>query len=361
MSDRSLFSPHDLGAISLKNRVVMAPMTRSRAAGNVPNELMARYYAQRSEAGLIVTEGTSPAADGLGYARIPGLFTDAHVEGWRKVTSAVHAEGARIFVQLMHTGRVGHPDNLPAGARLLAPSAVAWESKMYVDGKGELPVPTAEAMSEADVVRAVEQFARSAELAVDAGFDGVELHGANGYLIDQFLNTASNRRADDWGGSIANRIRFAVEVAKRVASRVGPERLGIRVSPYGAFNGMRSEDEHVEEVHESLARAMSNLGIAYVHVVDHAALGAPEVKPSVKRKIREAFRGTLILSGGYDAKRAGAELAEARGDLVAFGRPFIANPRLVTRLREGKALVAPDFATFYTPGEKGYTDYALDP
>jgi N-ethylmaleimide reductase len=360
MSETLLFSPYALGPIMLKNRVVMSPMTRSRAIGNVPNDLMARYYAQRAEAGLIVTEGTSPAPEGLGYPRIPGLFDDAQVAGWRQVTDAVHREGGRIFVQLMHTGRVGHPDNLPAGSHLLAPSAIAWTGKMYVDGKGEQPVPVAVAMTERDIDRAIEQYARSAKLAIDAGFDGVELHGANGYLIEQFLNTGANQRTDEWGGSVENRVRFAAAVARRVASEIGGERVGIRVSPYGAFNSMTSEDDRVEDVHEHLAGLLSTTGLVYMHVVDHRSLGGPEVKTSVKRKIRQAFRGTVILSGGYDRDRANADLIEGHGDLVAFGRPFIANPRLVTRLREGLALAQPDFATFYTPGEKGYTDYPAD-
>jgi N-ethylmaleimide reductase len=360
MTVPTLFSSYSLGPITLKNRAVMAPMTRSRAIGNVPNALMARYYAQRAEAGLIVTEGTSPAVDGLGYARIPGLFSDAQVEGWRLVTDAVHREGGRIFVQLMHTGRVTHPGNLPSGGRVLAPSAVAYAGKMYVDGQGELPLPVPEAMSAADIERAIEGFAQAGERAIRAGFDGVELHGANGYLINQFLDRGANQRTDEWGGSLENRIRFPLAVAERVAARIGAERLGIRVSPYGAFNGMVSDDPATEELHESLARGLSQLGLAYIHIVDHQSLGAPEVKPSVKRKIREAFRGTVILSGGYDLARANADLAEGRGDLVAFGRPFLANPRLLSRLRNGSSLVAPDFATFYTPGEKGYADYAVE-
>jgi N-ethylmaleimide reductase len=361
MTEPTLFSPFTLGRLTLKNRAVMAPMTRSRALGNVPSELMARYYAQRAEAGLIVTEGTSPAPDGLGYARIPGLFADDHVAGWRLVTDAVHREGGRIFVQLMHTGRVGHPANLPNGGRVLGPSAVPYDGKMYVDGQGEQPVPPPEAMSAGDIERAIESFAHAGELALRAGFDGVELHGANGYLINQFLDSGANQRTDEWGGSVENRIRFALAVAERVAARIGAAQHGMRVSPYGVFNGMISDDVAVEEVHESLARGLSRLGLAYIHVVDHHTLGAPEVKPSVKRRIREAFGGSLVLSGGYDLGRANADLAEGRGDLVAFGRPFLANPRLVTRLRTGSLLAAPDFATFYTPGEKGYTDYPVEP
>jgi N-ethylmaleimide reductase len=359
MSTDPLFSPYQLGRIELRNRVVMAPMTRNRSLGNVPGDLVATYYAQRAEAGLIVTEGTSPTADGLGYARIPGLFDAEQVRGWKAVTGAVHAAGGRVFVQLMHTGRASHAANLPAGARVLGPSAVALGGEIYVDGQGQVAATLPEAMSEADIEHTLEGYARSAELAIEAGFDGVELHAANGYLIDQFLNTASNQRTDAWGGSVANRIRFATEVARRAVGRIGGDRVGVRVSPYGAFNGMTTDPEH-EEVFAALAGELSGLGLVYLHVVDHSSMGAPEVKPSIKRKLREAFRGTLILSGGYDRGRAEADLQEKRADLIAFGRPFIANPRLVSRLRDGKELAAPDFATFYTPGEKGYSDYPVE-
>ena len=211
----TLFSPWQLGRITLKNRIVMAPMTRNRSPGNVPGELVARYYAQRAEAGLIVTEGVSPNADGLGYARIPGLFNAEQVKGWRAVTDAVHAAGGRIFVQLMHTGRASAAANLPPGARVLAPSAVALSQPIFVDGAGQQPATVPTAMTEEDVERTLEAYAQSAALAVEAGFDGVELHGANGYLIDQFLNTASNHRTDRWGGSVENRARFALEAARR--------------------------------------------------------------------------------------------------------------------------------------------------
>jgi N-ethylmaleimide reductase len=357
----SLFAPYTLGRISLSNRIVMSPMTRSRAPGNVPNELMATYYAQRAEAGLIVAEGTSPSPDGLGYTRIPGLFNAAHVAGWKKTTEAVHAAGSRIFVQLMHTGRIGHPDNLPSGARVVGPSAVEWDSKIYVDEKGQLPVPTAHALTVEEIERTIEDYARSAELAMDAGFDGVELHGANGYLIEQFFNTAANHRTDEWGGSVGNRLRFALEIAKRAAARIGGDRLGIRVSPYSNGGGLRSDDENVDELHETLAGELKKLGFAYVHLVDHSSMGMPSVPATLKAKIREAFGGTIILAGGYDRARAEADLAAGHGDLIGFARPFIANPRLPTHLRDGLPLVAPDFATFFSSGEKGYTDYALTP
>jgi len=351
-----LHTPIALGDVELKNRVVMAPMTRNRALGNVPNELMATYYGQRSEAGLIVTEGTAPAPEGLGYARIPGLFDGEHVRGWRGVTEAVHARGGRIFVQLMHTGRIGHPLNLPAGARLLAPSAIAAKGEMYTDPQGPQPYPVPTAMREADIAATIEGFARSAGLAREAGFDGVELHGANGYLIDQFLNRASNQRDDGWGGTVENRARFALEVARRVSERIGAGRVGIRLSPHGVFNTMVPDPE-LDAVYLHLARGLQELGLAYVHLVD---FGGKVVPADLQAGIRSAFRGRLILSGEYDAARAEADVAAGRGDLIAFGRPFIANPRLVTRLRAGLPLAAGDPATFYTPGERGYTDYPLE-
>jgi N-ethylmaleimide reductase len=351
-----LFSSYKLGKLELANRTVMSPMTRSRAIGNVPNDLMATYYAQRAEAGLIVTEGTSPSPNGLGYARIPGLFDAAQVEGWKKVTSAVHAAGSKIFVQLMHTGRVTHPKNLPAGARTLAPSAVLLDGHMYTDEDGPQPHPTPEAMTDAEVESTIGEFVLSAKLAIEAGFDGVELHGANGYLIEQFLNTASNQRTDRWGGSVENRARFAIEVARRAAAAIGADRVGIRLSPYGVFNGM-TPDAETDALYTHVAAELGKVGLAYIHLVDHASMGAPAVPPSIKEAIRKSFGGTILLSGGYDAKRAEADLVEGKGELVAFGRPFLANPKLVTKLRSGAELAAPDASTFYTPGEKGYTDY----
>ena len=360
MPNELLFSPLKFGRIELKNRVVMSPMTRSRSIGSIPGDIVAKYYGQRAEAGLIITEGTSPSPNGLGYPRIPGLFNAEQVAGWKKTTSAVHAAGGHIFVQLMHTGRVTHPENLPPGGKVLAPSAVPGPDPMWVDSKMAFePTPTPAAMTAQEIEAALEEYAKSAELAVEAGFDGVELHGANGYLIEQFLNTASNLRTDEWGGAIENRIRFAVEVSKRVAKRIGSDRLGIRLSPFGVFGGMHSEAT-TEDTFEKLVKALSELKLLYVHTVDHAAMGAPEVPPSIKQKIRAAFKGLVILSGGYDKARAEKDLQEKKGELVAFGRPFIGNPKLVTKLRENKALRDPDMNTFYTPGEKGYTDYPAE-
>ncbi len=352
----TLFTPATLGKLQLKNRIVMAPLTRSRAIGNVPNELMEKYYRLRADAGLIITEGTSPSADGLGYARIPGVFSDAQVQGWKRVTDGVHQAGGKIFVQLMHTGRVSHSANMPAGAKILAPSALAAPGEMWTDSNGQQPQPVPAAMSEADIAQAIAEYAAAAKRAVEAGFDGIELHGANGYLIDQFLNTASNQRTDKWGGSIENRIRFAVEVAKASAAAVGAERIGMRISPYGAFNGTAADAE-MDALYERLIAELNSIGLVYIHIVDHSSMGAPEVSPTLKAKIRANFKGKYILSGGYDAARANADLDADRGDLVAFGRPFISNPDLVQKLQSGTALTAPDFNTFYTSGEKGYTDY----
>ncbi len=353
---QKLFTPVSLGELQLKNRVVMAPMTRSRATGNVPNELMAKYYGMRADAGLIVTEGTSPSPNGLGYARIPGLFNDEQVRGWKRVTDAVHVNGGKIFVQIMHTGRVSHPANMPAGSRIVAPSALALAGDMWTDSDGMQPYPVPEEMGESDIAAAIAEYANAARLAIEAGFDGVELHGANGYLIDQFFNTATNKRTDRWGGSVENRIRFAAEVAKATVAAIGAERIGMRVSPYGVFNGTVADAE-MDAMYLRLVDELNRLGLVYIHIVDHSSMGAPEVSPMLKAGIRSAFKGRYILSGGYDAARANADLDAGRGDLVAFGRPFISNPDLVQKLQSGAALTPPDSDTFYTPGEKGYTDY----
>jgi len=352
----TLFTPVTLGKLQLKNRIVMSPMTRSRAIGNVPNALMEKYYSDRADAGLIITEGTSPSPNGLGYARIPGMFSDEQVKGWKRVNDAVHAKGGRIFIQLMHTGRVSHPANMAADARILAPSAIAAPGEMWTDSSGMQSHPSPTAMGEADIRATIAEYAYASKRAIEAGFDGVELHGANGYMIDQFLNTATNQRTDQWGGNIENRIRFAVEVAKATATAIGADRVGMRISPYGAFNGA-VPDPKMDAMYLRLIEELNNIGLLYIHVVDHSSMGAPEVSPELKQQIRANFKGKYILSGGYDATRANADLEAQRGDLVAFGRPFIANPDLVQKLQDGTALAAPDPATFYTPGEKGYTDY----
>jgi len=334
----------------------MAPLTRSRATGNIPNDLMAQYYAQHASAGLIITEGTSPSPNGLGYARIPGIYSAEQIAAWKRVTAAVHPLGARIFVQLMHCGRVAHPLNLPAGARILAPSAVAAVGEMYTDAKGMQPNATPVAMTEADIKSTVEEYAQAAKNAVDAGFDGVELHGANGYLLEQFFRPTSNRRTDRYGGAIENRARFVLEVTRAVIGAIGKDKVGIRLSPFGAFNDMPAYPTS-EADYTYLAGEVNAIGLVYVHLVDHSSMGAPPVPESIKATFRSVFKRTLILSGGYDAVRAESDLEAGRCDLVAFGRPFLANPDLVTRWKTGAALNVPDMSTFYTPGAKGYTDY----
>lgn len=352
-----LFEPFSAGSLQLNNRAVMAPMTRNRAVeANTPNALMAEYYGQRAAAGLIITEGTSPSPNGLGYPRIPGMFNDAQVRGWKAVTDAVHAKGGKIFVQFMHTGRVTNLANLPAGAEVLGPMAEACPGEIYTDAKGMQPHTTPRAMTEADIANAVSEYAQAAKRARDAGFDGVELHAANGYLIEQFLNANVNRRGDGYGGSSAGRNRFALEVARATAAAIGAERVGIRLSPYGVFNSTGAFPE-VEAQTLALAQELSALGLAYLHVLDHSALGAPAVPAELKAKLRAAFKGAFILAGGFDRASAESALAEKRADLIALGRPFLANPDLVERMRANAALNAPDMTTFYTPGAKGYTDY----
>jgi N-ethylmaleimide reductase len=353
-----LYSEAKLGPFTLQNHLVMSPMTRSRATGNIPNELMAQYYAQRSSAGLIVTEGTSPSPNGLGYARIPGIFSPAQVAGWKPVTEAVHARGAKFFMQLMHCGRIAHPNNLPAGARMLAPSAIAAAGQMYTDAEGMKPHPTPVAMTEADIKTTIAEYAQAATNALAAGFDGIELHGANGYLLEQFIRPTSNQRTDRYGGSIENRARFVLEVADAAIKAIGKDRVGIRLSPFGVFNDMPLYPE-MEADYTYLARQLNAAGLLYVHLVDHSAGGAPPVPASIKATFRSVFKRALILAGGYDAARAESDLSAGKGDLIAVGKPFLANPDLVTRWKTGAALNAPDFGTFYTPGPKGYFDYPV--
>lgn len=306
---------------------------------------------------MIVTEGTSPSPNGLGYARIPGMFSDDQVSAWRKVTDAVHQQGGLIFVQLMHTGRISHEHNLPANAEVLAPSAVKPKGKMFTDVEGLLEFPVPCAMSAEELAQTQQEFVHAAKCAIEAGFDGVELHGANGYLLEQFLSPFSNQRTDDYGGNIENRCRFVLEVAEKVSMAIGKERLGIRLSPYGVASDMPHYPE-IEKEYTYLAEKLNELQIAYIHVVDHSSMGAPEVPVSIKRMFREKFKNTLILSGGYTKERAEQDLEAGHADLIAFAKPFINNPDLVERFRNNWPLSDNlDTSTFYTPGEKGYTDY----
>ena len=352
-----LFEPIQLRNVRLANRLVMSPLTRSRAVhDNTANALMATYYAQRAGAGLIITEGTSPSPNGLGYARIPGLFDARHVAGWKLVTDAVHAKGGRIVVQLMHTGRVSHQANLPAGAQVLGPSTQPCPGEMWTDAQGSQAYTAPRAMTSDDIAAAMGEYVQAARLAIEAGFDGVELHAANGYLLEQFLNANINRRADGYGGTPEGRNRLVLEVAAAVAKAIGADRVGIRLSPYGVFNGAGAF-AGVDEQYLALTRALSELGLMYVHVLDHSALGAPAVPDGLKAAMREAFKGPFIAAGGFDKAQAEQALTSGRADLIAMGRPFLANPDLVERLRQGSPLNGVDPQTFYTPGEKGYTDY----
>lgn len=353
----TLFSSFDLGRLTLPNRMVMAPMTRSRAdAEHVPTEIMAEYYAQRASGGLLVTEGVAPSPNGCGYARIPGLWSEAQVAAWEKVTDAVHAKGGRIAAQIMHTGRVGHPHNMPEGAEILAPSESTLSGEMYTDEQGPQPYPSAKEMSEAQIRAAISEYATAAKNAIDAGFDMVEIHGANGYLVDQFLSPCTNLRDDIWGGSTENRTRFALEVAKAIVAAIGADKVGIRLSPGGVFNDIQPWPE-LEDDFVWLAGELGKLELAYLHIVDHSGMGAPAPPEGIKQAMRRAFDGPLILSGGYSAGRAESELKEELGELVAFGRPWISNPDLPARFQAQAPLNDPDFSTFYTPGAKGYTDY----
>ncbi len=350
-------SRYQLGGIELKNKIVMAPMTRSRAIGNVANALMAEYYGQRAAAGLIVTEGTSPSPNGLGYCRIPGIFSQEQVEGWRKVTDAVHAGGGRIFVQLMHTGRISHQANMPEGAVIMAPSAVKPAGQMFTDALGLQDFPVPKAMTAQDIDKTRQEYTSAAVNAVKAGFDGVELHGANGYLLEQFLSPVSNVRQDSYGGSIENRCRFVLEVAEAATGAIGRDKVGIRLSPYGVASDMHYYPE-VDDTYKYLTERLNSLGIVYIHLVDHSSMGAPEVPPAIKKAIRDRLTGTLVASGGYTAERAESDLESGFANLVAFGKPFLVNPDLVDRLANGWPLSEDlDKDTLYTPGGKGYTDY----
>jgi N-ethylmaleimide reductase len=349
-----LHSHYRLGCIELKNRMVMAPRTRNRSAGTTPGDVVATSYAQWEEAGLVVTEGTSPSRDGLG--RIQGTYSLDQAAGWQDVTDAVHKNGSRIFLKLTHAGRVGLPVNVPAGTRLVGPSDVAVPGKMSTDTADRWGLSAPHALTEVEIGRTIDEYVDSAKLAVKLGFDGVELDAADGCLIDQFLNVASNKRTDRWGGSVDNRIRFALEVARRIAKAIGADRLGIRVSPHGVFNGMTTDTE-LDQLYVTLAQELSALRLVYLHTVDDGGKGAPGPSRDLIARMRPAFKGTFILSGGYDARRAEADLQDKRGDLVAFGRPFLANPTPATAFTTGAPINAPGPSTFHTPGEKGYDDY----
>jgi N-ethylmaleimide reductase len=354
----NLFKKYNLGNIELKNRLVMAPLTRSRAENNIPNELMAKYYQQRASAGLIISEGTSPSPNGLGYPRIPGAYSDAQIEGWRKIADAVHAEGGKIFVQLMHTGRISAKTNLPKGSITIAPSSIQAPGEIITEN-GMVAHDEPKAMTLEEVQNAQNEYLlASKRLINEAGVDGIELHAANGYLMNQFMNPKSNQRNDQYGGSIVNRTRFVLEIAQKVTEEIGSDKVGVRVSPYGAFNDMQSDYEELENTFIYLSQELASINLAYIHIVDQrVAFGAPDFTINIKKIIKDTFKGTVISGGDVDTQEKANVVLESGLDLVYVGRPFISNPDFVERLRNTLELTPPDFNTFYTPGEKGYTDY----
>lgn len=359
IADYKLFSSARIRSLEFKNHIVMAPMTRCRAIGNVPNDLMATYYAQRAGAGLIVTEGTSPSPNGLGYARIPGIYNNDQIEGWKKTTTAVHKAGGKIFVQLMHCGRISHPLNMPAGSQILAPSAVKAAGQMWTDLKQLQDHSIPKEMTDEDIRTTKSEYVTASKNAMRASFDGVELHGANGYLLEEFLSPYSNIRTDEYGGSIEKRCRFVLEVAAEVAKEIGKEKTGIRLSPYGAASDMQYYSQ-IEETYSYLSKELSKLDIAYIHLVDHSATGSPEVPIEMKKSIRDNFKNSIILCGGYNKAKAEDDLQSGLCDLVAFGRPFINNPDLVERMTKDWPLSNDlKMDLFYSADEKGYTDYPV--
>jgi len=354
-SPNNLFTPIQLGDYTLPNRIVMAPMTRLRAIESIPNSLMVTYYTQRVSAGLIVTECTMVSPLSLGYMNCPGIYTDEQVAGWRLVTDAVHEKGGRIFLQLWHCGRVSHPSLLD-GQLPVAPSAIAGVGELHTPA-GKVPLETPRALETHEIPEIVEQFRLGAENAKAAGFDGIELHGAFGYLIDQFLQDGSNQRTDEYGGSIEKRSRFMLEVVEAVASVWGANRVGIKLSPSNTFYGMH--DSNSKETFTYAINALNSFGLAYLHLMEpnEVDLKNRDVMNPVTPYFRQIFKGTLITNGGYDNLKGDRILAKGDADLVSFGKLFIANPDLPKRFQENAQLNTPDPRTFYAPDAKGYTDY----
>lgn len=355
-SQIDIFSDFRMGSITLKNRVVMAPMTRARSPGNIANDLMATYYEQRSGAGLIIVEATAVSPNSLGYMNVPALFNDEQRRAWKSTVERVHRAGGKIILQLVHNGRAVVKSNLPKDAITVAPSAVRLPGEMFgANGKEPFDIPVA--MSTGQIKGAIAEFVKAAQLARDAGFDGVEIHGANGYLIDQFLDPHANQRTDEYGGSVENKARFAIEVTRAVAAAIGKERVGIRLSPFGKFNGM-STDGKTGELFDHLISELDTLQIAYLHFIDQADFGSP-LPPGFLLRARQLFKNTLIAAGGFDLKKAQTFINDGIVDLIAMGKPFIANPDLVARLEQNVPLDPPDMSTLYSgKGETGYTTYS---
>ncbi|HDS1652714.1 TPA: alkene reductase [Stenotrophomonas maltophilia] len=355
MTDTTLFQPYVLGPLTLANRIVMAPLTRNRAgAGLVPNPLAAAYYAQRASAGLIITEATQISAQAQGYQDTPGIYTPDQIAGWREVTDAVHARGGRIFVQLWHVGRISHVDLQPGNAAPVSASAVRAQTKTFVhNGFVDVSEPRALGIDELPAI--IDDFRQAAANAMVAGFDGVEIHGANGYLLEQFIKDGANQRTDAYGGSIENRARLLLEVTAAVAQEIGADRTGVRISPVSPANAISISDPQPQ--YDYIVDQLSALGIVYLHVVEGATGGPRDVAPFDFDGLRRRFAGTYMANNGYDLDLANAHLAEGKADLFAFGRAFISNPDLVERLKTGAPLNALNPATLYGGGAEGYIDY----
>lgn len=351
----NLFTPVQLDPYTLPNRMVMAPMTRLRAIDNVPNSLMATYYAQRATAGLIVTECTMVSPLSLGYINCPGIYSEEHIAGWRQVTDTVHEKGGKIFLQLWHSGRISHP-SLLGGELPVAPSAIAAPGELHTP-MGKVAMETPRALETNEIPEIVEQFRKGAENALAAGFDGMELHGAFGYLIDQFLQDCTNQRSDEYGGSVENRARFMLEVVEAVASVWGANRVGIKLSPSNTYYGMG--DSNPQETFGYAIDALNRFGLGYLHLMEpnEVDLANGVVMNPVTPYFRKIYAGTLITNGNYDHPKADSILANGDADLVSFGKLFLANPDLPKRFELDAPLNAPDPRTFYAPDEKGYTDY----
>ncbi len=357
MTTPQLFQPTRIGNIEVANRIVMAPLTRSRADeanGDIPGSAMnVDYYRQRSGAGLIISEGTQVSPVGKGYMATPGIYSDTQVEGWKAITQAVHDAGSKILAQIWHVGRITHPA-LTGGTQPVAPSAIQPKVVAYTrSGKMDVPVP--HALSATEIKDVVGQFRQAAANAMRAGFDGVEIHGANGYLVDQFIRDGANQRTDEYGGSIENRCRFALEVVDACVAEIGAGRVGIRLSPLTPFNDLA--DSNPQAVFGYLVEALNQRGIAFIHFIEGATGGPRDVPGFDYAAARHAFKGTYIANNGYDRQMAIDAIASGKADAIAFGRLFISNPDLVERLKLNATLNAPNPSTFYTPGPVGYTDY----
>jgi len=355
---------YKLGDVQLKNKIVMAPMTRTRATNYIPTSLIAEYYAQRASAGLIITEGTSPSANGLGYPRIPGAYSNEQIEGWKGVADAVHAKGGKVFVQIMHTGRVSAKINMPAGATIVAPSAIQAAGQIFSE-TGMVDHGMPKEMTKEQLLDTQEEFVNAADRLIhEAGIDGVELHAANGYLLDQFINPKSNQRTDDYGGSVENRNRFVLETAKKVADKVGADKVGIRISPFGVFNDLQSEYEEVEETFISLAKGLKEIGLVYMHiVVQEDSFGVTDARTDrqleLRKAIKNTFEGTVITGGNVTTIATADAVLNDGFDLAYVGRPFISNPDFIERLQNDVPLQEANPETFFGVDAVGFTDYSF--